>query len=307
MKKIKLNNYHKKIFADTITPVEVYLKIRDIYPNSLLLENSDYMLANNNYSFICFNQIGYIKIKDNIVTSSYPGEEINSKMLSENEKVSDIIHNYLDKFQTVESEFKFLNNGLFGFMSHESVKYFDSIKIDNKDDFNIPDIYYGLYQNIIAISQYNHEAHIFCNTIKNSSNIGSIEAILNNKSYPVFNFRKKGNSESKITDNEYLEYVRKAKEHCKRGDVFQLVLSRRFMQKFSGDEFNVYRALRSINPSPYLFFFDYGDYKIFGSSPEAQIIIKDGKSEIHPIAGTFKRTGNDEEDHNAAKELAKDP
>ena len=125
MKKIKLNNYHKKIFADTITPVEVYLKIRDIYPNSLLLENSDYMLANNNYSFICFNQIGYIKIKDNEVTSSYPGEEINSKMLSENEKISDIIHNYLDKFQTVESEFKFLNNGLFGFMSHESVKYFD--------------------------------------------------------------------------------------------------------------------------------------------------------------------------------------
>ena len=112
MKKIKLNNYHKKIFADTITPVEVYLKIRDIYPNSLLLENSDYMLANNNYSFICFNQIGYIKIKDYEVTSSYPGEEIQSKMLSENEKISDIIHNYLDKFQTVESKFKFLNNGL---------------------------------------------------------------------------------------------------------------------------------------------------------------------------------------------------
>ena len=170
MKKIKLNNYHKKIFADTITPVEVYLKIRDIYPNSLLLENSDYMLANNNYSFICFNQIGYIKIKDNEVTSSCPGEEISSKMLSENEKISDIIHNYLDKFQTVESEFKFLNNGLFGFMSHESVKYFDSIKIDNKDDFDIPDIYYGLYQNIIAISQYNHEAHIFCNSIKESHN-----------------------------------------------------------------------------------------------------------------------------------------
>ena len=119
--------YHKKIFADTITPVEVYLKIRDVYPNSLLLENSDYMLANNNYSFICFNQIGYVKIKNNEVTCSYPGEEIHSKMLSENEKVSDIIHDYLDKFQTVESNFKFLNNGLFGFMSHESVKYFDSI------------------------------------------------------------------------------------------------------------------------------------------------------------------------------------
>ena len=307
MKKIKLNNYHKKIFADTITPVEVYLKIRDIYPNSLLLENSDYMLANNNYSFICFNQIGYIKIKNNKITFSYPGEAATSKLISKNEKVSDLIHQYLDRFETSKSDFKFLNNGLFGFMSHESVKYFDSINIENKDDFDIPDIYYGLYQNIIAISQYNHEAHIFCNTIDNSSNLESIEAILNNKSYSVFSFKKDGQPESVITDNEYLEYVKKAKDHCKRGDVFQLVLSRRFMQKFSGDEFNVYRALRSINPSPYLFFFDYGDYKIFGSSPEAQIIIKDGKSEIHPIAGTFKRTGNDEEDHITATELAKDP
>ena len=307
MKKIKLNNYHKKIFADTITPVEVYLKIRDIYPNSLLLENSDYMLANNNYSFICFNQIGYIKIKNNEITFSYPGEAVTSKQLSKNEKVSDVIHQYLDRFETSKSDFKFLNNGLFGFMSHESVKYFDSINIENKDDFDIPDIYYGLYQNIIAISQYNHEAHIFCNTIDNSSNLESIEAILNNKSYSVFRFKKDGQPESIITDNEYLEYVKKAKDHCKRGDVFQLVLSRRFMQKFSGDEFNVYRALRSINPSPYLFFFDYGDYKIFGSSPEAQIIIKDGKSEIHPIAGTFKRTGNDKEDHITATELAKDP
>tara|TARA_B100001093_G_scaffold78648_1_gene69872 strand:+ start:222 stop:1622 length:1401 start_codon:yes stop_codon:yes gene_type:complete len=307
MKKIKLNNYHKKIFADTITPVEVYLKIRDIYPNSLLLENSDYMLANNNYSFICFNQIGFIKIKNNEITFSYPGEAVTSMQLSKNEKVSDVIHQYLDRFETSKSDFKFLNNGLFGFMSHESVKYFDSINIENKDDFDIPDIYYGLYQNIIAISQYNHEAHIFCNTIDNSSNLESIEAILNNKSYSVFSFKKDGQPESTITDNEYLDYVKKAKDHCKRGDVFQLVLSRRFMQKFSGDEFNVYRALRSINPSPYLFFFDYGDYKIFGSSPEAQIIIKDGKSEIHPIAGTFKRTGNDEEDHITATELAKDP
>ena len=307
MKRIKLNNYHKKIFADTITPVEVYLKIRDIFPNSLLLENSDYMLANNNYSFICFNQIGHIKIKNNEVNCSYPERGDDSRMLAKDEKISTVIHDYLEKFETTNSELKFLNNGLFGYMSHESVKYFDSVKIEDKDDFDIPDIYYGLYQNIIAISQYNHEAHIFCNSIKESNNIDYIESILNNKSYSVFNFKKSGESESPITDNEYIEYVKKAKDHCKRGDVFQLVLSRRFKQKFSGDEFNVYRALRSINPSPYLFFFDYGDFKIFGSSPEAQIVIKDGKSEIHPIAGTFKRTGNDEEDQKTAKELAEDP
>ena len=165
MKRIKLNNYHKKIFADTITPVEVYLKIRDIFPNSLLLENSDYMLANNNYSFICFNQIGFIKIKNSEVHFSYPEGEDKSRVLAKDEKISTVIHNYLEKFDTTNSEFKFLNNGLFGYMSHESVKYFDSVKIENKDDFDIPDIYYGLYQNIIAISQYNHEAHIFCNSV----------------------------------------------------------------------------------------------------------------------------------------------
>tara|TARA_B100000902_G_scaffold376636_1_gene407958 strand:+ start:1213 stop:2610 length:1398 start_codon:yes stop_codon:yes gene_type:complete len=305
--KIKINTYHKKIFADTITPVEVYLKIRDIFPNSLLLENSDYMLANNNYSYICFNQIGHIKINDYAVECKFPGGDYESKELKKGVKVSNIIHDYIGKFEIDNSKFKFLNNGMFGFMSHESIKYFDSIKIETKKDFDIPDVYYGLYQNIIAISQFNHEAHLFCNTVDNSSNIDTIESILNNKSFSVFDFKKIGKSESEITDKEYIEYVNKAKEHCKRGDVFQLVLSRRYTQKFKGDEFNVYRALRSINPSPYLFFFDYGDYKIFGSSPEAQIVINDRKAEIHPIAGTFKRTGDDEKDQVTAKELAKDP
>ena len=305
--KIKINTYHKKIFADTITPVEVYLKIRDIFPNSLLLENSDYMLANNNYSYICFNQIGHIKINDYKVECKFPGGDYETKELKKGVKVSNIIHDYIEKFEIDNSKFKFLNNGMFGFMSHESIKYFDSIEIETKKDFDIPDVYYGLYQNIIAISQFNHEAHLFCNTVDNSSNIDTIESILNNKSFSVFDFKKIGKSESEITDKEYIEYVNKAKEHCKRGDVFQLVLSRRYTQKFKGDEFNVYRALRSINPSPYLFFFDYGDYKIFGSSPEAQIVINDRKAEIHPIAGTFKRTGDDEKDQVTAKELAKDP
>lgn len=305
--KIKINIYHKKIFADTITPVEVYLKIRDVFPNSLLLENSDYMLANNNYSYICFNQIGHIKIKDNKVECKFPDGQNESREIIKDEKISKIVHDYIEKYDVKESKFKFLNNGLFGYMSHESIKYFDSINIKNKKDFNIPDIYYGIYKNIIAISQYNHEAHIFCNTIDETSNIESIEALLNNKSYSVFDFKKLGQPQSEISDKEYIEYVNKAKDHCKRGDVFQLVLSRRYTQKFKGDEFNVYRALRSINPSPYLFFFDYGDFKIFGSSPEAQIVINNRKAEIHPIAGTFKRTGDDEKDQITAKELAKDP
>ena len=193
-------------------------------------------------------------------------------------------------------------------MSHESVKYQENIEFSKeKDDLDIPDIYYGFYQNIIAISLFNHEAHIYCNSYDNQNNISEVEDIINSKNYSVFGYKNIGKKMSNITDNEFIEYVEKAKEHCKRGDVFQLVLSRRFHQNFEGDEFNVYRSLRSINPSPYLFFFDYGSFKIFGSSPEAQIIINNGKAEIHPIAGTFRRTGNDERDNQKAKALSKDP
>mgnify|MGYP003951073701 FL=1 len=308
MRKYKLNTYHKKIIADTITPVEVYLKIRDVFPNSLLLESSDYRSSNNNFSFICFNEIGSIKIKDFVLEEKFPDGKTSSEKLKQSINIPDIIHKYLDNFDIDQNEHTFVNNGLFGFVSHEAIKYFENISLsEDKEDLNIPDIFYGLYQNIIAISLYNHEAHIFCNSFDKENNIETIENILISKSYPVFNYNNVGEKTSDISDNDFIEYVNKAKSHCKRGDVFQLVLSRRFKQKFEGDEFNVYRSLRSINPSPYLFFFDYGDFKIFGSSPEAQIIINDGIAEIHPIAGTFKRTGNDINDKKIAEDLFKDP
>ena len=308
MRKYKLNTYHKKIIADTITPVEVYLKIRDVFPNSLLLESSDYRSSNNNFSFICFNEIGSIKIKDFVLEERFPDGKTSSEELKQSINIPDIIHKYLDNFDIDQNEHTFVNNGLFGFVSHEAIKYFENISLsEDKEDLNIPDIFYGLYQNIIAISLYNHEAHIFCNSFDKENNIETIENLLISKSYPVFNYNNIGEKTSDISDNDFIEYVNKAKSHCKRGDVFQLVLSRRFKQKFEGDEFNVYRSLRSINPSPYLFFFDYGDFKIFGSSPEAQIIINDRIAEIHPIAGTFKRTGNDINDKKIAEDLFKDP
>lgn len=155
----------------------------------------------------------------------------------------------------------------------------------------------------MAINHFKNEAYIFAHCYESDNNIGEIEQILNAKNFASYNFSKEGNPVSNLKDEEYKEHVELAKKHCNRGDVFQLVLSRRFSQEFKGDEFNVYRALRSINPSPYLFYFDYGDFKIFGSSPEAQLIVKDGKAEIHPIAGTFKRTGNDEQDAELAKKL----
>jgi len=305
--KIKINTYHKKIIADTITPVEVYLKIRDRFPNSILLESSDYMQTANNYSFICFNQTGFFELKNNLINLKYPGEKPKEIPLT-NKSISEYLNNYINGYDVKKSKTKFISNGLFGYMSHESVKYQEKIKFsEDKDDLDIPDIYYGFYQNIVAISLFNHEAHIYCNSYNGENNIREVEDIVNAKNYSVFNYKNIGNKTSNINDDQYIEYVKIAKEHCKRGDVFQLVLSRRFNQNFEGDEFNVYRALRSINPSPYLFFFDYGSFKIFGSSPEAQIIINNGKAEIHPIAGTFKRTGDDKRDKEKAKALSKDP
>ncbi|MBT8180584.1 MAG: anthranilate synthase component I family protein [Eudoraea sp.] len=303
----ELKTYYKKILADTITPVSVYLKIRDKFPNSILLESSDYRANDNTFSYICSNPIASIKVKDEKITLLFPDKSVKEIAINGKNDVVDIIHDFSQKFKTETNGFKFINNGLFGYMSYDAVRYFEDISISKKDGaLDIPDIYYAVYQNIIAINHFKNEAYIFAHCYNSENNISEIEQLLNIRNFASYNFRKEGSASSNLNDEDYKEHVALAKKHCKRGDVFQLVLSRRFSQGFKGDEFNVYRALRSINPSPYLFYFDYGDFKIFGSSPEAQLIVKDGKAEIHPIAGTFKRTGNDEEDALLAKKLTED-
>ncbi|GFR66734.1 anthranilate synthase component 1 [Elysia marginata] len=193
-------------------------------------------------------------------------------------------------------------------MGYEMVKYFEDIDIDEKPNSSqIPLLYYSVFQNIIAIDHFKDECYLFYHfTDHDNDNLDELEHLIKSKPAPSYSFEKYAEPNSNLTDDEYKKFVAIAREHCRRGDVFQLVLSRRFCQGFKGDEFNVYRALRSINPSPYLFYFDYGGFKIFGSSPEAQLIVKDGIAEIHPIAGTFKRTGNDAKDNQLANKLSND-
>lgn len=303
----QFKSHHKKILADTITPVSVYLKIRDRFPNSILLESSDYHANDNSFSYICCNPIASIKIEGETVLEQFPDNTNTSIQITSDTNVVQIIHDFSQRFKADDNEFKFINNGLFGYMGYDSVRYFEDIEISKKEGaLDIPDIYYAVYQNIIAINHFKNEAYIFAHCHNSESNIEEIEHILNVKNFATYNFAKEGSPSSNLVDEEYKEHVALAKKHCHRGDVFQLVLSRRFSQGFKGDEFNVYRALRSVNPSPYLFYFDYGDFKIFGSSPEAQLIVNNGRAEIHPIAGTFKRTGNDEKDAELAKKLTED-
>jgi anthranilate synthase component 1 len=308
MKTYALNTEHKKILADTLTPVSAYLKIRDVFPHSLLLESSDYHANNNDFSYICCNPIASIELKNGVLSTQYPDGSSTVEQADPSMDIPERIHQFSQQFDSERFPFKFISNGIFGYIAHDAVDRFENVKLNKtKPGHDIPDIYYAVYQNIIAISLFNHEAHLFSHVYEGEHNLSEIEILLNAKNSSHFSFEKVGEKTSNLTDEQFIDFVKKGKEHCFRGDVFQLVLSRRFSQGFKGDEFNVYRTLRSINPSPYLFFFDYGDFKIFGSSPEAQLIVQNGKAEIHPIAGTFRRTGDDEKDALAAGELAKDP
>lgn len=309
MKTYSLYTHHKRILTDTITPVSVYYKIRDKYPNSILLESGDYHKSHKNFSYICFNPIASIKVENEIISQTFPDGSATSMEITEKVHVVDEIYNFTKKFDTKsEEDFKFINNGIFGYTAYDAVRYFEDVEIRKKDNsVVIPDMYYAVYKNIIAINHFKNEAYIFAHCYEDTeNNIDAIDKLINVQNFASYNFNSKGDIKSNLTDDDFREQVEIARKHCQRGDVFQLVLSRRFSQEFTGDDFNVYRALRSVNPSPYLFYFDYGDFKIFGSSPEAQLIVDEGLAEIHPIAGTFKRTGNEQQDEILAEELKND-
>ena len=305
----KLKTIRKKIIVDTITPVSIYLKLRDQFTNTILLESSDYIAKDNSYAYICCNPIAKFYVKKNILFKEFPDNSKKETKLTSTTNILSELDDFMRTFEiddnSVESK-KYISKGLFGYMSYDSIKFFENIEVEN-DSYGdeIPEIFYSFYREIIVINTFNNEATLISHS-GDIEKINTLEKLIKTKKTNEFSFKIEGEIKSNLKDNEYLEMVKKGIKHCFRGDVFQIVLSRKFSQKFSGDEFCVYRQLRSINPSPYLFYFDYGNFKIFGSSPEAQLVIKNEKAEIHPIAGTFKRTGNDLIDSKKAKKLFQD-
>ena len=307
MKKFKLETHSKQLLADTLTPVSIYLQLRDRFPNSLLLESSDYHANDNSFSYICCNPIASIEVNNNQVVCNYPDGTSKRTDITPEVNVPREVADFASCFETSNNDYKFINHGLFGFIAYDAVQYFEDIEINQKPgDLDLPELYYAVYQNIIAINHFNNQAYIFAHCYESEHNLEVLEQLVRSTTSKKYPFSKAGAVTTNCTDEEFMALVEQCKKHCDRGDVFQIVPSKRYTQNFTGDEFNVYRALRSVNPSPYLFYFDYGDFKIFGSSPEAQLVVKDGMTEIHPIAGTFKRTGNDEKDAALALELAAD-
>jgi len=299
----------KEILADVLTPVAIYLKLRDVFPNSILLEGADFKAGDNQYSFICLEPIAGLNATGNSVKLAYPNGDDESIVLKNSSDAVSLLSNFAKAFVPQSSMDKVPASGLFGYSTYEAVNYFEDIEIQRTESENqIPDMLYQFYKYIVAINHTSNRItlieHIFNNE---DSQLQYIVEQLQNRTFATFRFNTKNGEETNITDEEYKKLVAIGKEHCLRGDVFQIVLSRGFSQQFSGDDFNVYRALRSINPSPYLFYFDFGSFKLFGSSPESQIKTENGKAYINPIAGTFKRTGNDKEDKELAAKLSIDP
>jgi anthranilate synthase component I len=304
--KYRLTTYSKKLLADTLTPVNIYLKLRDVFAGSILLESSDYHGHENSLSFICCDPIASFQVMGDQLETRFPDGKITKSTVNGGGDVIEALEEFKIKFEVEGEKSKYVNCGLFGYMCYDAVQFFEDISI-TRTESKIPEVIYKLYRYVIVVDHFSNEMNLFEQRTENASaGLDKVEQLILSNRFSTYKFSVTNGEESNFTDDEFLKVIEKGKEHCYRGDVFQIVLSRRFTAGFKGDEFNVYRALRSINPSPYLFYFDFGSFKLFGSSPEAQLQVKNGVANIFPIAGTFRRSGNDQEDADLAARLAAD-
>jgi anthranilate synthase component 1 len=297
--------------ADIITPVTIYLKVRDQYPNAILLESSDYHGNSNSMSYICFDQLSVFKLENRGISISFCDGERICIPIEDVQTVPTALQDYIQSFRVTKlNDLSGMSvNGLFGYTSYDAVSTFETLQFTNEVDelCRIPEMQYGFYRFVLGINHFTNRISLLESFPEGEqSRLAEVTKLLSNRNFGTFSFEAGFEERSNMSDQEFKDIVKHGKKHCFLGDVFQVVLSRQFSQQFKGDEFNVYRALRNINPSPYLFYFDFGGFKLFGSSPEAQLVIEKGIARINPIAGTFKRSGNDEEDRQLAIDLTND-
>jgi anthranilate synthase component 1 len=306
--------YHtstRTILADLYTPVGVYMRLRDVYPQSALMESSDYHDSNNSRSFIGIHPIASVAVSHGCAICTYPDGNSTKEEITDTFRVENAINGFLSNFHVEGEGSNFC--GLYGYTSFNAVRYFEHIAVKDTtmSRNDAPDILYILYKNIIVFDHFNNKMTFITlnDTVDDNGSdaLDRLEMLINKANVKPYGFHPIGESTSTLTDEEHKANIRKCVKHCLRGDVFQIVISRRFVQKYEGDDFKLYRALRSINPSPYLFYFDFGGFRIFGSSPETHCRIEDETAYIDPIAGTTKRTGDVEQDRKNAEFLRNDP
>ena len=308
MNTFKFITTSKTILADLYTPVGVYMRLRDLYPQSALMESSDYHDKSNARSFIGLHPIASVAIGHGKATINYPDGSVLEEMIRPDFQAEHAINALLKRIEVKGRDSEFC--GLFGYTSFNAVRYFENIPVkdETQEKNDAPDVLYVLYKEVIVFDHHNNTLKIVSlSKDSESSEISEILKAMNKANIQAYDFHPVGEVSSTLTDDEHRKNIRKGIQHCLRGDVFQIVLSRRFIQKYEGDDFKLYRALRSINPSPYLFYFDFGGFRIFGSSPETHCRIQGRKAFIDPIAGTTKRTGDEESDRQGAEYLRNDP
>jgi anthranilate synthase component 1 len=309
----KLYTRYRKILADIYTPVGIYNKVRDQFPNALLLESADYHDRTDSKSYICLEPIAGFEAKGKSYHYNLPKGDVDSKTVGQSKEVFAAFKKFVNKFESGATNSPFNTQGLWGYSSFESVQYMEDIDFETSPNElkNNPDLKYQLFRYVLVFDHFKNELYITQNEVNEPIvSLEKVDAILQMiqiNNLPNYSFEAMKLERSNVTDSEYMEMVKTGIQHCKMGDSFQVVLSREFQQDFTGDDFNLYRCLRSINPSPYLFYFDYGDFKIFGSSPESQLQVQNGTASINPIAGTVLRGGNKEEDEKLAKQLKENP
>lgn len=302
MEKIKYTTQHIKISADHLTPVLIYQRVKEIYPCSSLLESFEQRNHQQHYSYIAFDRLGHFQYENGKITTRI-AKNIFSKEIHPSEIISEL-DQQLNNISFSAFEFPFSTGGFLGYLSYDAAIAHHELSEGLNSE--IPLFKYQFYKYFLVFDHFRDEVHLFENLLEEESCIDEITHFIQNGKTSENLFNLNGDEIADMGNEEFISLAKNAKNHCARGDVFQLVLSRKFEQKFKGDDFAIYRELRRLNPSPYLFYFDFGNFHLFGSSPEAQLILKKNIAKVNPIAGTYKKTGDSIHDNQQKENLLKD-
>jgi len=309
---------YRKLLADMETPVSAYLKIRD-KSFSYLLESADSSNGQGRYSFIGYRP-HMVAMLHNTEMEIIKGN--GRKIVRDVENPLHVLRDLIGKFKPVPiRELPPFQGGLVGYFDYDLVRKWEHLPGVLREDLQVPESLFTIARRMIIFDHFTHQISVIAFALLGDNEdlkeiytlaCEEVEETIDELQRPLPPIQERepfavSNLHANFTRKDFEEAVRKAKHHITAGDVIQVVLSQRFSGKVSGDDFLLYRSLRSINPSPYMFYLHFGEIRLIGSSPEVLIRLTDGKVELRPIAGTRPRGKTSEEDNGLEEELIADP